>query len=81
VTCRDVADFVLDYVEGTLPNDTRRRVDAHMAACRDCVTYLQHYTETVRAGRLAAADDLAPDVPEALVRAILRARDGSGRQS
>jgi anti-sigma factor RsiW len=81
VTCRDVADFLLDYVEGALPADTRRRVDEHMAACRDCVTYLRHYTEAVRAGRLAAADDLASDVPEAVVRAILRARDGIGRQS
>jgi anti-sigma factor RsiW len=81
VTCRDFADFLLDYVEGALPTDTRRRFDEHMAICPDCVHYLQHYTETVKAGRLAMVDDLPEDVPEELVSAILRARDGAGDQS
>jgi anti-sigma factor RsiW len=66
---------LLDYVEGDLPVDTRRRFDEHMAACPDCVTYLRHYTETVRAGRLAVADEMPADVPDELVTAILKARD------
>jgi anti-sigma factor RsiW len=77
VTCRDFADFLLDYVEGALPGESRRRFDEHMAICSDCVQYLQHYTETIKAGRLALADDL----PDELVSAILRARDGIGNQS
>jgi anti-sigma factor RsiW len=75
VTCRDFADFLLEYVEGELPAETRRRFDEHMARCPDCVNYLRHYTETVRAGRLAVADELPADVPDALVSAILKARD------
>ena len=46
-----------------------------MAICPDCVQYLQHYTETVKAGRLAMADDLPEDVPDELVSAILKTRD------
>jgi anti-sigma factor RsiW len=76
VTCREVADFLLDYVEGGLPGDTRRRFDEHMAMCPDCAQYLQHYTETIDAGRLAMAEDLAADVPDELVIAILKARTG-----
>jgi anti-sigma factor RsiW len=75
VTCRDFADFLLDYVEGDLPAEARRRFDDHMAICPDCVRYLQHYTETIKAGRLAIADELPADVPESLVSAILEARD------
>ena len=75
MTCRDFADFLLDYVEGDLPAETRRRFDDHMAVCPDCVNYLRHYTETVRAGRLAVAEELPADVPEELVNAILKARD------
>jgi anti-sigma factor RsiW len=74
VTCRDFADFLLDYVEGALPGDTRRRFDEHLALCPDCVQYLQQYVETVKAGRLAMADELPADVPDALVSAILKAR-------
>jgi anti-sigma factor RsiW len=74
VTCRDFAAFLLDYVEGELPVEARRRFDEHLAICPDCVHYLQHYTETITAGRLAMADELPADVPEGLVTAILRAR-------
>ena len=76
MTCRDFADFLLDYVEGELPADTRRRFDEHVAVCADCVQYLQHYTATVKASRLAMADDLPTDVPDALVAAILKAQLG-----
>jgi anti-sigma factor RsiW len=76
VTCRDFAEFLLEYVEGELPAEARRRFDDHMAICPDCVQYLQHYTETIKAGRLALADDLPADVPEGLVTAILQARRG-----
>lgn len=79
MTCRDFADFLLDYVEGDLAAGARRRFDEHLANCPDCVHYLQHYTETVKAGRLAMADELPADVPDDLVRAILRARDGADR--
>jgi anti-sigma factor RsiW len=75
VTCRDFAEFLLGYVEGALPADTRRRFDTHLAICPDCVRYLQHYTGTITAGRVAMADELPADVPEDLVRAILAARE------
>ena len=76
MTCRDLAGFLLEYVEGELAPDARQRFDEHIAICPDCVRYLQHYTETVKAGRLAMAEELPVDVPEALVSAILRARQG-----
>jgi anti-sigma factor RsiW len=75
VTCRDFADLLCDVVEGELPPDTRRQFDEHSASCPDCVTYLRHYTETIEASRIAMADDRPGDVPEALVSAILRARN------
>jgi anti-sigma factor RsiW len=75
VTCRDFADFLLEHAEGGLSPDARREFERHMALCPDCVRYLQHYTETVKAGRLAMADELPADMPESLVNAILRARE------
>lgn len=75
MTCRDFAEFLLDYVDGGLSADARRRFDEHMAACPDCVHYLQHYTGAVKAGRLAVADEPVTDIPEDLVQAILKARD------
>jgi anti-sigma factor RsiW len=75
VTCRDFADVLLDYVEAELPRETRWRFEEHMAICPDCAQYLQHYTDTITAGRRALADDLPAEVPDELVSAILQARD------
>jgi anti-sigma factor RsiW len=74
MTCRDFADFLLDYVENALPDAARQRFDEHLAICPDCVRYLAQYRDTIAAGRLAAADELPADVPDALVSAILNAR-------
>jgi anti-sigma factor RsiW len=74
VTCRELADFLLEYVEGGLAAEARQRFDAHLAICPDCVHYVQQYTDTIKAGRLAMADEVPPDVPDALVAAILAAR-------
>ena len=74
MTCRDFAEFLLEYVEGTLPADARQRFDDHLAICPDCVHYLQQYRDTVQAGQAAFDDELPAAVPDDLVRAILDAR-------
>jgi anti-sigma factor RsiW len=76
VTCREFADFVMAYLDGELAADQRGRFDAHLAVCPDCVRYLDQYRDTVAAVQLEAEDDgeLAGDVPEDLVRAIVAAR-------
>lgn len=79
LTCRELIEFLMDYVEDALAPDERASFDAHLAVCPDCVRYLDGYRATVRAGRAAFAEPEAPvpdEVPEALVAAILRARRG-----
>jgi anti-sigma factor RsiW len=80
VNCRDFVDFLMDYIEGTLDSSQRRTFDAHMDACPSCISYLDTYRETVRLGG-ALCDDLdgpvPEEAPEALVQAILAARDTS----
>jgi anti-sigma factor RsiW len=77
LTCRDVVDFLMDYLAGGLDPEQRVAFDAHLAACPDCVVYLRDYEETVRLGKAAfeyldapAAEQLPPE----LVQAILAAR-------
>jgi anti-sigma factor RsiW len=77
MTCRDVADFVGDYISGDLSAATARRFDWHLLTCRNCRRYLATYRATIAAGRAAFADlDAGADgvVPEELIRAILAAR-------
>ena len=74
MTCQELAAFMLDYVEGTLPADMHRRFDAHLAECEDCVHYLTDYRATIANVRAASDGDDATPLPEALVRAIMDSR-------
>jgi anti-sigma factor RsiW len=77
VTCREVADFVLDYLSGELPATTRSAFEHHLTLCPACVRYLDAYKKTVDLTRSVARrdqDDAATDAPEELVKAILAAR-------
>lgn len=80
MTCREVGDFLMDYLNGELSEAQRAVFEEHLGDCSDCVAYLQSYEMTVKAARLTggAADDRSLDqVPEDLVRAILAARSRS----
>lgn len=77
MTCRELADFIADYLSGELPADTRSQFDCHLSLCPNCRRYLKSYEETVKLGKAAFEDDDAEvpaDVPEQLVQAILAAR-------
>jgi anti-sigma factor RsiW len=78
VNCREFVDFLMEYLDGELPQRQRGVFEGHMEDCPSCVTYLDSYRETVRLGRELCADPEDPvpaDVPESLVRAILAARE------
>lgn len=80
MNCRELTDFLGEYLDGALLASQRRVFDAHLAECADCVAYLESYRETVRLAGSLARDPEGPvpeDAPEALVRAILAARRGS----
>lgn len=74
--CREVAEFLVDYTSGELPQDTREIFERHLSRCGNCHEYLSQYRYTVECERRAfgANDALPGDVPEELVQAILKAR-------
>ena len=76
MTCKELVEFLMDYLDGLLSEPERRRFEEHLGECPDCVAYLATYQEAVRLGKEActAGDSIPTDVPEELVRAILAAR-------
>ena len=73
MTCRDVTEFLMDYLDNALTPDLRRSFDRHLAVCSNCRTYLRQYEATIRATQAAFAAGEAPDTafPEDLTAAIL----------
>jgi anti-sigma factor RsiW len=76
LTCQELVEFLADYLSGELPDQHRAAFNGHLAECPPCVAYMKSYREAVRLGKLVVSDDgsVPPDVPEALVEAILAAR-------
>ena len=77
MTCRELIEFLAEYVSGELPELERVKFDEHLAECPECVDYLKSYRATIRLGKSAFRDldEPVPDeVPAELIDAILAAR-------
>ncbi len=74
--CREVIEFLADYLSDALPPEQRAAFDAHLQRCPECVAYLRSYEETIKVGKQACtgSDARSDAVPEELVQAILAAR-------
>ena len=75
LTCRDLIEFLADYVEHSLSAARRATFDAHLSICSDCRAYLDSYKKTILLSRQTGTID--PDcesMPAALIEAIKTAR-------
>jgi len=77
MTCQELADFIIDYVDGKLPGVQLETFEQHLAKCPSCIAYLKSYRTTKMVlddlGSEAQAS-LPCEVPEGLINAILAAR-------
>ena len=77
MTCRDLIEFLMDYLDDELSAGEKRRFDEHLGLCPECTAYLASYRETIRLGQMICQpnkSDLPDDIPDDLVEAILTAR-------
>ncbi len=80
MTCQELCEFLMQYLEGELPSRERESFAEHVEACPPCLAYLDTYRKAVELGRSMCnepGDALPDDVPEELVQAILAARSPS----
>jgi anti-sigma factor RsiW len=78
-TCRDLVERATDYLEGTLPPLLRARLDAHLAGCPDCRTYLDQMRRTVAALGALSGEPAPPAPAETRRRLLRRFRDARRR--
>ena len=79
--CKEVVEFLMEYLDGNMPAQVRADFEQHLNRCRDCVDFLRTYRATIHMGRSACEmceDEKLPPIPEGLVRAILKARQADG---
>ncbi len=77
ISCRDLEDFILAYLDGDLPDEQIFAIELHLKICRGCRDHLAAYRTTIAiTARLYKGPDrvVPDDVPEDLVNASLAAR-------
>jgi anti-sigma factor RsiW len=74
MTCRELADILIDYVDGELATSEAERIREHLNECPPCVVYLQTYQLTIRLTRRLPAAEPPAELLERL-RAAARQRD------
>lgn len=63
-SCQHLVELVTDYLDGRLDPRTRRAVEDHFAACRDCSAYLDQMRQLLSISRgLLSSDDASPLPP------------------
>jgi anti-sigma factor RsiW len=48
LTCLKVAEILIDYVDGTLPDEQRTLLQQHLCGCVPCAIYMHTYSDTIR---------------------------------
>jgi anti-sigma factor RsiW len=77
ITCREVLDFIMAYLDGELSTEQRHEFDRHLGVCPSCVNYLETYKATILLGKRAMCEDepaASGDIPESLIQAVRAAR-------
>ncbi|KAA1423765.1 anti-sigma factor [Mumia zhuanghuii] len=68
--CRDVVELATAYLEDALPPEEARAVEAHLAGCPGCTTYVDQMRRTVRELGSLEDDPLPAEVRTALLEAL-----------
>lgn len=48
MTCKELVELVTDYLEGTLPDEVRIRMERHLSGCDGCTKYIEQMRQTIR---------------------------------
>jgi len=48
MTCKELVELVTEYIEGTLPDDVRMRVESHLTGCDGCTNYIEQMRQTIQ---------------------------------
>jgi predicted anti-sigma-YlaC factor YlaD len=67
MTCAELVELVTDYLEDSLPLESRRRFEEHLAACGPCRRYLVQMRETLRLSGRLGEESISPAARDALL--------------
>lgn len=74
--CRRIAELLGDYIEGTLPKETRELIEWHIESCAPCVAFVNTYRGTIDAAKKLRETTMPPELKQRML-SVLRARQAA----
>lgn len=82
MTCRELAEMLIDFVSGEMPPECRLRCEEHLRRCQNCDVYVQTYRVTICLSKQLPKQTLPPEVVDRLkasLKHLLATTDDSRR--
>ena len=70
MTCRELAELLVDFVADELPTDHRDSIARHLGVCPPCVAYLDTYRLTIQLTHRLPPVPLPPECEQRLREAL-----------
>jgi anti-sigma factor RsiW len=67
MTCKELVELVTEYLEGTLPDEIRLRMERHLSGCEGCTNYMQQMRQTIRLTGHLREEDLTAQQRDDLI--------------
>ena len=74
MSCREMAAYLSDYLDGDLQADLRTLIDAHRGDCPPCEAFIRTLARTVEAVRARPREPLSPALKKSLAASLGRIR-------
>jgi anti-sigma factor RsiW len=78
ITCRQLAELLIDYVSNELPEEHRARLEQHLHRCPPCLHYVESYHLTIQLTRKLPCAPLPDELVQRLRTALDEIRGEEG---
>jgi anti-sigma factor RsiW len=79
IECRQIADLLSDYLDGTLPKPTRELLEWHIEGCGPCVAFVNTYRGTINAATKLKDVEIPAELKQRLLAVLRNQRDRQPR--
>jgi hypothetical protein len=74
IECRQIAELLGDYLDGTLANHVRELIDFHIDGCAPCVAFVNTYRGTIAATRTLPPTPMPSELKKRLLSVLREQR-------
>lgn len=74
IECRQIAELLGDYFDGTLPNHLRELLEFHIDGCPPCVAFVNTYRGTIAATRTLPETPMPTELKKRLLSVLREQR-------